>query len=118
MLLHEIKDVVDGRCITLDGGPGSGVEGHKTSEQVETGRQTTQQRKIAFYENQLKQLEGLRKQADAKGNSVEVDKISGVIRHRKELLWILRSAQGQKEDEERSRKLKPGSKSRIKKGIK
>jgi hypothetical protein len=33
MLLYEIKDISNGRIITKDGGPGSGVEGHKTAEQ-------------------------------------------------------------------------------------
>ena len=33
MLLHEIKEIRDGQCITLDGGPGSGVEGHHTANQ-------------------------------------------------------------------------------------
>uniref|UniRef100_A0A6M3M7G2 SHOCT domain-containing protein n=1 Tax=viral metagenome TaxID=1070528 RepID=A0A6M3M7G2_9ZZZZ len=32
MLLHEIKEIVDGRCVTFDGGPGSGQVGHITPE--------------------------------------------------------------------------------------
>ena len=36
MLLSNIKDIVNGRCVTFDGGPGSGVEGHKTFHPEET----------------------------------------------------------------------------------
>lgn len=37
MLLHEIKEIRDGQCITfdtIDGGVGSGVKGHVTAKQI------------------------------------------------------------------------------------
>ena len=91
MLLQDIKEIKNGRCITVDGGVGSGVEGHVTAKQVAAMRERAGQKYPGYtkkdpgykpgeknVELDTRQKEELQKKL--KGKSGEIYKVTKVYR--------------------------------------
>jgi hypothetical protein len=77
MLLQDIKEIKDGRLITFDGGPGSGVEGHKTPEEM--SRSEIKER-ISYLKNVFRGGVGLRPEDRARF-AKELDDLEGLQRN-------------------------------------